>query len=152
MVDDHLPSAVDPESPIETTADESPSAQDIADAVLDIPGVTGLHGGMFGEIATYLPGGRVSGIVVDDDAVEVHIVVDVGHDLRAVAEQVRDVASDLTGLPASVTVEDISVLLRRREQPADNPHPDTRDPETPEPAEQAPASGRGLPEEVKKHV
>ncbi len=30
-------------------------AQQVADAVTAVDGVTGLHGGMFGEIATYLP-------------------------------------------------------------------------------------------------
>ncbi|NED70757.1 hypothetical protein G3I15_58540, partial [Streptomyces sp. SID10244] len=47
-----------------TTA--STGAREVADAVTAVPGVTGLYGGVFGEIATYLPGGRVSGVVVDD--------------------------------------------------------------------------------------
>ena len=74
-----------------------------------MPGVTGLHAGVFGEVATYLPGSRVSGVRMSDDSGEVHIVVDINHDLRAVADEVVTVASQVAGVPVSVVVEDISV-------------------------------------------
>lgn len=92
-----------------TTDDGTPTVRQIADAVAEVPGVTGLYGGEFGEIATYLPGGRISGIVLADDSCDIHIVVDVAYDIRDVAGEVRDVAQQLTGLPATVTVEDIAV-------------------------------------------
>lgn len=95
----------------------SATAQEVADAVTAIDGVTGLYGGAFGEIATYLPGSRVSGVVLDDDTADVHIVVDMTRDLRGVADRVRDVVAELTGLPANVTVEDITVPAPQRETP-----------------------------------
>ena len=66
----------------------------IADAVLGCPGVAQLHGGRFGEIATYLPGRRVSGIRVDPTApaVEVHVV---GRYPASVAEIDRQVRTAL---------------------------------------------------------
>ena len=85
------------------------TAREVADAVLAVPGVTGLYGGVFGEIATYLPGGRINGVVVSDNAVDVHIVVDMTHDLIEVAGEVRALSRRLTGVPATVTVEDITV-------------------------------------------
>ncbi|MGC4960290.1 hypothetical protein [Gordonia sp. DT101] len=94
-----------------TTA--STRVREVADAVTAVPGVTGLYGGVFGEIATYLPGGRVSGVVVDDDSARVHVVVDMDHDLRGVADRVRERVEELTGLPVTVTVEDISVHADR---------------------------------------
>ncbi|WP_285897654.1 hypothetical protein [Gordonia sputi] len=84
-------------------------AQQVAAAALAVSGVTGLHAGVFGEVATYLPGGRVSGVRMSDDSGEVHIVVDVNHDLRAVADEVVTAASQVAGVPVSVVVEDISV-------------------------------------------
>ncbi|MFD4183444.1 hypothetical protein ACFWPB_20405, partial [Rhodococcus sp. NPDC058514] len=45
-------------------AQETEPADLIADAVLAVPGVAGLHGGMFGEVATYLPGRRVLGVAL----------------------------------------------------------------------------------------
>ncbi|MGV9713574.1 hypothetical protein ACWDTI_23265 [Gordonia sp. NPDC003424] len=86
-----------------------PTARRIADAVTAVDGVTGLHGGMFGEVATYLPGGRVNGVVIGHDGVAIHIVVDMSHNLRDTAARVRDVVGDLTGLPTTVTVEDITI-------------------------------------------
>ncbi|MGL5861474.1 MAG: hypothetical protein ACRCY9_09490, partial [Phycicoccus sp.] len=50
-------------------------ADRVAEAVLAVPGVAGLHGGTFGEVATYLPGRRVIGIRLNDVAAEVHVTV-----------------------------------------------------------------------------
>lgn len=82
-------------------------AENIAEAVLALPGVVDLHSGLFGEVATYLPGRRVSGIAVRDEDGEVHIVADLSHDLQEVAASVRDVAESMTGLPFVVVIEDI---------------------------------------------
>ncbi|MFW0792540.1 hypothetical protein AAFP30_01885 [Gordonia sp. CPCC 205515] len=108
---DRLPPAVDPNAPdpAGTAAPTGPTARQIADAVTAVDGVTGLHGGVFEEVATYLPGGRVTGVVLGDEAAEIHIVVDAAHDLRGVAARVRDVVTDLTGLPTMVTIEDITI-------------------------------------------
>lgn len=84
-------------------------AQRIAVAVTEIDGVTGLYSGAFGEIATYLPGGRVGGVALTDDRGEVHVIVGIGHDLRDVAAEAARVAGDIAGVPVDVTVEDISM-------------------------------------------
>ena len=91
-------------------------AQQVADAVTAVDRVTGLHGGMFGEIATYLPGGRVSGVQLDDDRGGVHVIVDISHDLRTVAAHAVAVATEVAGVPVDVTIEDISFPGQRAEQ------------------------------------
>ncbi|MGW0037386.1 hypothetical protein [Gordonia sp. NPDC003376] len=101
-------------------------AEQIADSVLAVDGVTDLHGGLFGEIATYLPGGRVTGVQVDDDRTEVHVVLDLACDLRAVAARVVTTARQITGGPVAVFVEDVST-----------PTPETTEPD---PADPDPAS------------
>ena len=84
------------------------AAERIADAVLALPGVVDLHSGLFGEVATYLPGRRVTGIAVRDEDGEVHIIVDLSHDLQAVAASARETAESITGLPFTVVVEDVA--------------------------------------------
>ncbi|MGV9482072.1 hypothetical protein [Gordonia aichiensis] len=90
-------------------ADDNGSlAERVANAAVSVPGVTGLHAGVFGEVATYLPGSRVSGVRLSENSGEVHIVVDINRDLRAVADEVVTAASQVAGVPISVVVEDIS--------------------------------------------
>ncbi|RPA62346.1 hypothetical protein EF294_10145 [Gordonia oryzae] len=101
-------------------------AQRVADAVTAVDGVTGLHGGVFGEIATYLPGGRVSGVQLDDDRGEVHVIVDISHDLRSVAAHAVAVATEVAGVPVDVTVEDISFPEQRAEQAPEQQNSGTR--------------------------
>ncbi len=79
----------------------------IEQAVLKVPGVSALHGGAFGEVATYLPGRRVSGIRVRDDLSEVHVVITWGTPVLATASAVRRVVHALVGTPVNVTIEDI---------------------------------------------
>lgn len=83
-------------------------AKRIAHAVLAVPGVVGLDGGLFGEIATYLPGERVSGVQLSGEEGSVHIVVDLRCNLRAVASQAADAAREASGLQISVTVADVA--------------------------------------------
>lgn len=88
--------------------DAAPStAEQIAAATVAVPGVAGLHGGDFGEIATYLPGERVAGVTVGDAGVRVHITVYSDQDVRDVADAVRRDVKAATGLKAVVTVEDV---------------------------------------------
>ena len=91
------------------SGDTRPLARRIADVVLAVPGVVDLHSGLFGEVATYLPGGRVSGVSLDDDSGRVHLVVDIHHDLRSVAHEAAVAASEVAGFPISVTIEDIAL-------------------------------------------
>ncbi len=48
-------------------------ADRVAAAVLTVRGVTGLHGGVFGETATYLPGRRVPGVRLTEDVTDIHL-------------------------------------------------------------------------------
>ena len=92
-------------------------AERLAAAVLSRPAVADLHGGTFGEVATYLPGRRVTGIrIAGDDAgtdparvgrVEVHVSGRYPFPVSEIARDVRAaVATVLTGLVVDVTVED----------------------------------------------
>jgi hypothetical protein len=85
-----------------------PDADQIAAAVQACPLVAGLHGGAFGEVATYRPGHRVPGIRVTDDEAEIHVVGRFPATMSQIAGQVRDAAALLVGmLPIHVTIEDI---------------------------------------------
>jgi uncharacterized alkaline shock family protein YloU len=89
------------QEPVEELADR------VAAVVRAVPGVVGLHGGVFGEVATYLPGRRVSGIRITAERAEVHLTLAWGEPVRPTAELVRDLVADLTGVPVFVTVEDV---------------------------------------------
>jgi uncharacterized alkaline shock family protein YloU len=79
----------------------------IAAAVTSVPGVTGLHPGAFGEVATYLPGRRVPGIRLGGSHAEVHVVVAFGAPVLETATAVRDAVQPLVGTPVDVFIEDI---------------------------------------------
>lgn len=85
-------------------------ADRIAVAVDAVPGVAGRDGGTAGEVATYLPGRRVTGVRIGRyDRIEVHIVVAYGAEVFAVAEAVRTVVAGLIGAePVDVVVADIA--------------------------------------------
>ena len=76
-------------------------------AVRAVPGVAELHGGLFGEAATYLPGRRVAGVRIIDGTAEVHLSVRYGSSVHAVAGAVRRAVLGLVGGPVDVIVEDV---------------------------------------------
>ncbi|WP_182358585.1 Asp23/Gls24 family envelope stress response protein [Tomitella gaofuii] len=83
-------------------------ADRIAAAAHAVPGVVGLDGGAFNEVATYLPGRRVPGVRLDDEGrVEVHIIAAYYSDVCAVADAVRDAVTPLAAAPVDVIVEDL---------------------------------------------
>ena len=85
----------------------------IAGAVLGVPGVAALHAGMFGEVATYLPGRRVTGVRITDDRVDVHVTVHEGVDVRRTAAAVREAVARIPAVTTvDVTVEDIAPAVR----------------------------------------
>lgn len=86
---------------------ERDRSEDIADAVLAVDGVVGLHGGMFGEAATYLPGRRIAGIRIGDEGTEVHVTLEFGVAVRETADAVRSTVAAMVDGPVHVTVEDI---------------------------------------------
>lgn len=95
-------------------------ADDLATAVLAVPGVTRLHTGLRDEIGTYLPGRRVGGVQVRGDvlegqgSVEVHVVVAPGIPVRTTAGDVHAVVAARLALreltvPVLVHVDDVAV-------------------------------------------
>ncbi len=80
----------------------------IAARVLGVPGVAGLHGGEFGEVATYLPGRRVLGVRLTDPGCAVHIVVAYPNNVVDVADAVHHAVAPLIAGPVTVTVEDVA--------------------------------------------
>lgn len=95
----------------EGTTDPQDLAEAVSAAVEGVPGVSGLYGGAFGEIATYLPGRRIAGIRIGESDGEVHITVDLTSGLLKVAEEVHLVASATAGRPMSVVVEDVTAAV-----------------------------------------
>jgi len=104
------PSTAVPSTAAPTTEPGS-GAGDLADrvavAVLAVRGVDALHGGTFGETATYLPGRRVTGIRLGSDATEVHVTLVFGVPVRQTAEQIRLAVAAVSPGPVHVTVEDV---------------------------------------------
>ena len=88
--------------PAPTTAD------DIAALVLAVPDVVRLHAGRFGEVATYLPGRRVTGVRLGDDTVEVHVVVAARAPIRETAQLIHAAVATLIATPVHVYVEDVA--------------------------------------------
>lgn len=81
----------------------------IADRVQEVPGVHGLHGGVFGQVGTYLPGRRVTGVRHGQSGWDIHLVLTAGAPLVATTEAVRAAArtAGATG-PVDVVVEDVT--------------------------------------------
>jgi hypothetical protein len=80
----------------------------VAAAVLACAGVAGLDGGRFGEVASYLPGRTVPGVVVGDGRVRVQVRAQWGVPVPELAALIRTVLMPLTGLrPVDVVIADI---------------------------------------------
>ncbi len=82
----------------------------VAAAALGCPHIADLTGGRFGEVATYRPGRRITGVREVDGTVEVHVVAKWGSPLPEVAEVVRAaVTPHAAGAPVAVFVDDIEL-------------------------------------------
>ncbi|NIL74834.1 MULTISPECIES: Asp23/Gls24 family envelope stress response protein [Rhodococcus] len=79
----------------------------LARTVTATDGVAGLHGGMFGEVATYLPGRRVAGIRLDHNGIDIHISLLAGAPVRETADAVRRAVHAVADGPVHITVEDV---------------------------------------------
>ena len=86
-------------------------AEAVAAAVLAVPGVVRLHGGRFGELGTYLPGRRVTGVRIDEDGTEVHLVVSDLVPVPETAARVQRAVSAIAPRPVRVHVEDIDTIV-----------------------------------------
>ncbi|MFZ2174464.1 MAG: hypothetical protein WAW17_10585 [Rhodococcus sp. (in: high G+C Gram-positive bacteria)] len=88
-------------------ADPGELVDRIAAAVLATPGVAAMHGGTFGEVATYLPGRRVTGVTVDDSGCAVHLAVLYPANVVDTAEKVRAAVESIVTVPVDVIIEDL---------------------------------------------
>jgi hypothetical protein len=80
----------------------------VAAAVRGCAGVAGLDGGQFGEVASYLPGRKVEGIVVSGGRVTVQIRSQWAVPVPELAALIRAVLVPLTGhRPVDVVIADI---------------------------------------------
>lgn len=100
-----------PPPPAGSAAGAGLAATDLADhvaaAVLAIPGVVDMHGGMFGEVATYLPGRRVLGVQIRDRECQVHVALRSSADIRGTADVIRTIVRPMVGRPVHVTIQDL---------------------------------------------
>lgn len=67
----------------------------MAQAVRSAPGVVRLSGGPYGGVGTYLPGERVTGVVLDPETVEVHVAGAYGTTVAEIAAEVRRAVAPL---------------------------------------------------------
>ena len=80
----------------------------IAAAVLACPTVAGLSGGIAGEVATYLPGRRVTALRIDDATVTVHVIGRYGPTMTEISDQVTRAVTPLSGgRQVGVVIEDL---------------------------------------------
>jgi hypothetical protein len=87
-------------------------AERVAEATLACPDVVAMSGGMVGEVATYLPGRRVTGVRVHASVVEVHVVARYGPPMDEIGAQVRAALTPLVGdRTVAVTIDDLAVDL-----------------------------------------
>jgi hypothetical protein len=99
-------------SPVTPAADAGALAEQVAAAVTAHPSVARLHSGVFGAIATHLPGRRLVGvrIGVGDEPVELGVVLHLGRPLPEVVPVLRREVSRLCGGAAvDVTVADLEL-------------------------------------------
>ena len=98
----------DPQSEPAVRDDESVAERVLA-AVLAVPDVRDVHAGVLGEVATYLPGRRVSGVRVSEEGdAEVHVVLEYGASIEEATAQVRTAVRGVLQGRVDVTVEDVA--------------------------------------------
>lgn len=89
-------------------ADEPTELADrVAAAVRAVPGVHDLHGGL-GEVATYLPGRRVTGVRLREDETHVHFVLAWRASVADTTAAVRAAVAALVPGTVHVSVEDVA--------------------------------------------
>ena len=106
-----MPSAPTAPSPADP-ADPAALAERVAAAVTAHPAVAHLHGGVFGDVATHLPGRRLVGVRIGraDEPVEIAVVL---HPDRPIPEVVRALRREVSALcgggAVDITVADLAL-------------------------------------------
>ena len=104
-------------------------AEQIAAVVTAHPAVAGLDGGIFGAVATYLPGRRLTGVRVGegDEPVELAVVLHLDQPIPGVVRDLRREVSGMCGGAAvDITVADVAVPARYATELAGDGLVDTR--------------------------
>lgn len=99
-------------TPDSSGVDPAPLAERIAAVVNAHPAVARLDSGIFGAVATYLPGRRLAGVRLGtgDEPVEIGVVLRLGAPLPGVVTALRREVSALCGgARVDVTVADLDV-------------------------------------------
>ena len=94
------------------SADPTALAERVAAAVAAHPSVARLHGGVFGVVATYLPGRRLTGVRIGegDEPVELGVVLYLDRPIPDVVRTLRREVSGMCGGAAvDITVADIAL-------------------------------------------
>lgn len=88
---------------------EQPSASELAEKVLAHPSVARLAGGAFGEITSYFPGHRITGVRMPEDGrVEIGVVVRLDQPVgKTIAELRESLAGQLGETRVDVYVTDV---------------------------------------------
>jgi hypothetical protein len=76
------------------------------------PSVVRLHGGIFGDVATYLPGRRLTGVRVGegDEPVELGVVLLLDRPIPEVVRDLRNAVSGMCdGAAVDITVGDVAL-------------------------------------------
>lgn len=83
---------------------------ELATRARQVAGVADLSGGIAGEVATYLPGRRVTGIREHEGRVEIHLVLGATRPAPETAADVRRALAPLVdGRPIDVIVADVRI-------------------------------------------
>lgn len=87
---------------------QQPSPHQVAEQVLAHPSVARLHGGRFGEIASYLPGDKVVGVRLREDApAEIGVALRMDRPLRETTDELRAKLIEQLGGPVDIVVSDV---------------------------------------------
>lgn len=98
---------VDRGEPRDRSEDQVGNQVDVlARTILGVRGVSDLHAGVLGEVATYLPGRRVNGVRLRDPGCDIHVILQWGAAVAATAQAIRTAVRDQVTGPVDVTVED----------------------------------------------
>jgi hypothetical protein len=87
-------------------------AEQVAAVVAAHPAVAGLHGGIYGAVATYLPGRKLIGVHIGegDEPVELGVVLRLDRPIPEVVRALRQEVSRMCGGTAvDITVADVAV-------------------------------------------
>jgi hypothetical protein len=97
---------------VPTAAEADSLAERIAAVVTAHPAVLRLHGGVFGDVVTYLPGRRLTGVRVGmgDEPVELGVVLVLDRPIPEVVRALRhEVSRMCSGAAVDITVADVAL-------------------------------------------